>query len=832
MRREALLAVAVAAALLAPLPAQQGVPTGTQQQEPRQAPRFQFLYDSRSAKIADRDDYQELHAWGGFRVLAPGLGLELRGEKVLILLDLETVHRALAQGDDGPPRRELDLPSPRRRLSPDLIRARLERSAQAFGAGNAAPIGDLDDRDLEAIRYVYCENGVVVVRNGVQVLRCDRLWISPLDDRIVVENAELRYVTPGRADSTLVVRGPKLVKQGGRWTGRDVVVTSCTAAEPHAGIGIDDVEIVERGDEFEIIGRGQTLQLGGTAILPLPNASFFTKSQGEFPIRRARVAYSQKEGVRTELVLGLPWNATGGALHHALTGRPASEFRGDWELGLGWIEKRGEPLDAVVDYRAAGLYEGRTEAFWMDDRGDDRREISTFLDGTDVPDGNRGVLRTQNRVHLGPRTHVDLVAFHASDPAVWSEYFNGAYRSQETPETSVYLHHAAGNRLLTVGTRQNLSEFSYRDDRALATRFIEEEPVVTWQWLAEPIGETPWRTPIVVDLGTEIGQRRSDFDDRAGTRTSDRTLRADQLAELSMPFHLAGLSFRPFFAGRGTWFDEAVDGDSEGRVALTGGVQAGTRWSRTWSWLDDGEPGGVRHVIAPKISYLDRFRVDDRPGEFQQFDGLDNLGEQSLVRVEVRNLIQSMAQTEGGRQPRDFLFLDLAQDLYPDAGRDNGGETLGLLYYDLLLRPRVRWWSLDTFAFAIYGDHDWQSGLRTFDTELQLGPIAGLNWAIDYRRDRAVDGAVGLTVSTRLLDRWEVFAYSQRDIDRDVWLSYVGGLRRVDHDWSIQAIVVYDTYTDDKTFRIDFLPRLGSFTSPRGSRFAAFDGPDQMATSF
>ncbi len=279
MRWEALLAVAVAAALLAPLAAQQQAPPAPPprtQEQPAPGPRFQFL-----------------HAWGGFRVLAPELGLELRGEKVLILLDLETVHRALVQGDDGPPRRELDLPAPRRRLSNDLIRARLERSAQAFGATAAAPIGDLDDRYLEALRYVYCENGVVVVRNGVEVLRCDRLWLSPLDDRIVVENAELRYVTPGRADSTLVVRGPKLIKQGGRWTGRDVVLTSCTAAEPHGGIGIDDLEIVERGDEFEIIARGQTLLLGGTAILPLPNASFFTKSPAPFrpsPPRPARAS--------------------------------------------------------------------------------------------------------------------------------------------------------------------------------------------------------------------------------------------------------------------------------------------------------------------------------------------------------------------------------------------------------------------------------------------------------------------------------------------------------------------------------------------------------------
>lgn len=823
--REATLAAAVVTALAASVASQ------TQQPSKPVAPLFRVL-DYRAFKTIDRDDYRELHVFGGFRVTAPELALEVRGENAVVLFDLEAFHALIEGNDANPPRRGIEPPAPRRRLTNDDIRDRLVRAAQAFGGTDPTSIERIEDRMLEAVRYVYCENGVVVVRNGVEVLRCDRLWISPLDDRIVVENAELRYITPGRTDGTLIVRGPRLVKQGPRWTGRDVVYTTCSAAEPHIAVGIDDFELVERPDEFEVIARGQTLQIGSTSLVPLPNASFFTKTQSQFPIRSVRGSYSAKEGVRAEVVLGLPWNRTGGAFHHWLTGRPAGEFRGDWELGVGWIEKRGEPLDGALDYRVQGLYEGRTEAFWLDDRGEDLREITTKLDGSAIAPGNRGLVRTLNRVHLAPKTHVDLVAFQASDPAVWSEFYNGAYRSEETPETSVYLHHAAGNRLLTVGTRSNLSEFSYRDNRALSDRFVEELPVVTYQWLAEPLAKTPWDTPILVDLATEIGQRRSDYDDLAGLRIGDRTLRADQLVELSTPFHFAGLNLRPFVSGRGTWFDHTVDGGSEGRIAMTGGVQLGTRMSRTWSWLDDGKQKGVRHVMAPKVSYLDRFHVDDDGSEFRQFDELDNLGEEQLVRVELRNLLQSMEGTESARQPRDFVFLDLAQDFFPDAARDNGGQSLGLFRYDLLLRPRLHWLPFETFGYAIYGDHDWDKGLRTLDTELQVGRLAGLTWTFDYRRDSAVDGAVGVGANTRLFDRWDVFASSQRDLDRDVWLSYTGGLRRDDHDWTIQVSVTYNTFTAEKTFRIDFLPRIGSFTSPRSSRFGGFEGADQFATSF
>ena len=832
--RAALAALAAAAALAAQAGAQLR-PQDPQDTREGRRPAVRLRGGSwHTLQSTPRGDHHEHVVAGGFTYDVPELDLSIRGASALLLTDRDEGHALLERGRADPLRADaFPLPEPRRRLGPDELRDRLARALQAFAAPAPAATEALGDEVFAVPRHLYAEGGVVVVRAGVEVLRCERLWLSVPDDRIVVEGAELRYVArPGSGGDTLVVRAPRLVKQGSRWTGRDVLVTTCDAGVPHAAIAVGEVEIVERDGEFEVFARGQMLQLGGTAVLPLPDAHVFTGSQSQFPIRRVRGSYSQKQGAQAEVVLGLPWNTTGGAFHHWLTGRPAHEFRGDWELGVGWIEKRGTPLDAVVDYRAPELYEGRTEAFWIDDRGEDLREIRTNLDGSAIERGHRGVVRSQNRVHFGPRTHFDAVAWYGSDAAVLSEYFRSPYRIEELPETSAYLHHADRNRLLTVGARTNLAEFSYRDDRALAERFVEELPVVTYQWLAQPIATTPWDTPIVVDMETEVGQRRSDFDDRAGFRVADRTLRADQLAELSAPFQLGPWNVRPFVRGRGTFFDETIDGDSEGRVAWTAGVQMATRLSRTWSWLDDGVRGGVRHVLAPKISFLDRFHVDDDGTEFFDFDAIDRLGEEQLVRFEVRNLLQSMAPGERGPEPRDFLFLDLAQDVFPDAGRDNDGDTLGLFYYDLLVRPTLPGSPFERLAFAIHGDHDWEDGLRTLDTELQVGPVAGIDWTLEYRTDTDVDGAVGLNASTRLLERWTVFGGSQRDLERDEWLAYVLGLERHDHDWSIQASVVYNPFGEETTFRLEFLPRLGNFTSPRGSRFADFDSPANFATAY
>jgi len=793
------------------------------------------------------DDYYETHVQGGFRLTMAELGLTIRGEKLLILNDGEVMREALSgTRSSGLPTRGIQSPKPRRRLSPEAVRQRLQSALSAIGRTKPLPTNSLSDDAIRLFRYLYCEGGITVVQNGVEVMRCDRLWISPIDDRIVVENAELRYVTDS---NTFVIRGPRLVKYGGRWVGHDLLLTTCTADKPHMALAVKEAEIIERPGEFEVVSRGQTLQIGGTSVLPLPNARFFTGSQSEFPIKRVSAGYSGRLGAQLGVTLGLPWNTTGGALHNWVTGRPANEFRGEWEFGVGWIEARGVPLDGSLTYSVPGLYEGRTDFFYLDDGGVNLREIRRNVDGSLLNAESRSVIRSVNRVHLAERdnnqgTHFDVVAFTATDASVYPEFFVGDYREQEVPETSAYLHHADGNHLLTVGTRFNLSDFSYRDDRYIGTRFIEELPVLTYQWLAQPIAETPWNTPIVLDTETQAGQRRSDFDDRTGLRVQDRSLRVDQHVEVSAPFHWGALNIRPFASGRGTFYDETVNGDSEERVALEGGFQIASRLSRTWRWIDEnGERDAMRHVIAPRLTYRNRYHVDDAPSTLLQYDEfpfraetplrqsrlgydpIDRLSERELVRFEVRNLFQKMDKrgasdnADDPGQPRDFVFFDLAQDFLPNSTRDNRGEVLGLFYYDLLLRPDVQWLPFDDFAFAVYGDIDWARGMQTFDTELQFGKVLGIDWTVEYREDRTVDGAVALAGRTQIYDRWSVFASAQRDIDRGEWLSYVGGLRRDDHDWSIALTAIYNPFINETTFRLEFTPRFGGMKTRRNDRF-------------
>ena len=136
-----------------------------------------------------------------------------------------------------------------------------------------------------------------------------------------------------------------------------------------------------------------------------------------------------------------------------------------------------------------------------------------------------------------------------------------------------------------------------------------------------------------------------------------------------------------------------------------------------------------------------------------------------------------------------------------------------------MIRPNPTGLPVKNLSYAIYGDHDWKQGLRTLDTELAFGPVAGINWTVDYRTDRVVNGAVGVTGNTRLFERWDLYGGSQRDLDRDTWLSYLFGFRRNDHDWTIDVYVVYNTFTEQTTFQIDFQPKMGGVERPTRDRF-------------
>jgi hypothetical protein len=770
--------------------------------------------------------YSESHAAGDFvewvftdRVYMTRAGLEVRADHAMVILDRQeySVGIASATRDAGLPRRGTQLPDPRRSLSESVVRGRLESFLRAARRRNTALPPQTRDR-LDLFRSLYLEGNVVIVQDGLEIVRASRAFLSSVDDRAVFRDVTLRlrsFDERGR-ESTIVVRGHRIVRQGRRITGRDLSVTTCTAGDPHVELLSGEVEIIERDEQFQIRGRSNCIALSGLRVLPLPDVDFLSSEQNPLLIRSVASGYSSVEGWRGQVVLGHSFNRLGGALHNSLTGKSPESFRGDWRLGIGYVETRGSPLDAELDYRADGMYSGRMSGFFLEDRGDNIREIRSHIDGTPIAESRRTLLRTENRVHLGERTSLDLSAFEASDPAVYSEFFPGRYYGDELPETSVHLRHGQDNVVATATGRWNLNDFALADDRSLSPKFVEELPHLTFDWFSEPLLELPGSSPLLMTASTGVARYRSRFDPRWPTPVDDETLRLDAEFELSAPFCVGSFGVRPFAATRLTHYDNSPMGNAKTRSVFSAGASMGTRLERTWRWNEDGDIRGIRHVVSPTVTFANNFGVHEPPASLHPFDELDSLDDNTSIRIGALQQLQLLGQNTESRGHGDVVWLDAAQNITPISDRDNDGHRLGLFEFELVFRPQSAWARLPRWLLLIEGEQDWnRRELRTFNAYSQI-ELVGVTWFGEYRADRTARGVLGYGGTVPIRGRWTAAGGAQYDLETEESLQYSARLIRADHDRRIAIGIQFNVVTDETSFDIEFELGIGGvFDSPR-----------------
>jgi len=786
--------------------------------------RIDYSYFERQAGV--EDDFTVWFLSGGLAMRRGSSAIFARDG--VIEEDVDAEREALASRTADYPRRGVPAPD-RRRVADE---AELERRVASFlaatgrGAPQRADVSAPSGRELliGLVRTMYLEGGVVMLHDGVETLRASSLYVSAIDDRMVMRDVELRL--PSRDPETgalrlVTLRGERLVRQGTRITGRDVSVTTSIAAEPHYEFVAGEVELIERGDEFEVRGTGNRLRVHGVDVTALPGVDFFTSQEPPFPLQGVSGGYASKEGAQAKVVLGGTWNQLGGSMHRWLTGDDPAEFRGRWRTAIGFNQERGLPLEGSVDYRGGALYRGSTRAFYLDDQGRDRGPVQLDLDGNFVSEGQRELLRSENRIVLGPATTLDLELFQVGDPAVYPEFFQGEWMESELPESRVHLRHAVDNWIGTLSGRFDINGVAYDDDRTLAPRFLEERPLATFDLFAQPLFDVADGVPLLLTTSTGVGQLRFDYDRLAPMPGSEEALRLDQEAELAAPFAIGVVTVRPFVFGRATYYDDSPSGDDVTRWSAGGGIRAGTRLERTWRSFDAGGDGAVRHVVNPEIAFLHRSRVTKDPADVFQFDAVDALDEDVTVRVGVLNRLQTR-RTPTGTVPPDAgrgnvaepIWLDLAQNFKPIRQRDNGGEVLGLTEYELIVRPGVDW-PLPNLHLFVEGEYDTRRhDNRTFNAGTRFGKVLGLDWSVEYREDQVREGVLIGGVSSTLWTRWDLAASTAYDLDREDTLSYFASLARRDLDWTIRLGLVYDNLRGETSFFVRFEPTLGGFIAP------------------
>ena len=183
-------------------------------------------------------------------------------------------------------------------------------------------------------------------------------------------------------------------------------------------------------------------------------------------------------------------------------------------------------------------------------------------------------------------------------------------------------------------------------------------------------------------------------------------MRADTYHQIILPYTLFGwLTVTPRVGGRFTHYGEAhlAGGmtDEEDRAVLNTGAEASFKVSRLWREPQSKlfQIDGIRHIMEPSVNYAFVPRPSEPPRQLPQFDytvpttrllpidfpdfnAIDSIDAQNVVRLGLRNKLQ----TKRGKQGLDNL---VNWALYTDWRLDhtNGQGTFSDVYSDLDLRP-------------------------------------------------------------------------------------------------------------------------------------------------
>ena len=212
------------------------------------APAQEWTFDAPFQHAKVLGDHIEYLLSGGVRLT--GGTLAIHADRAVFLLDADKLPD-LDSSSPGLPTRGLQAPDPRRGLTEARLKQRLNAFLRAASGSQATTLGPTTF-PIGTLHAMYLEGDVTVLQDDREVARADSMHFSAVDDRSVMRNAELRLWTgKPKGPQVFVLRGD-LTRQGKRTTGQQTSITTCNAGEPHFEIALDDIEIIERRDDFDV----------------------------------------------------------------------------------------------------------------------------------------------------------------------------------------------------------------------------------------------------------------------------------------------------------------------------------------------------------------------------------------------------------------------------------------------------------------------------------------------------------------------------------------------------------------------------------------------------
>ncbi|MBX3442409.1 MAG: LPS-assembly protein LptD [Planctomyces sp.] len=730
---------------------------------------------------------------------------------------------------------------------------------------NIVDTGASFDLDDNTPLQVYLE-GNIIARQGMNEARASHAFYDLTSRRGLLMNAELRTFIP-ELDGPLRIRADSIRQLSeNNFHARNAFVTTSTFGRPGYRVEASDIFVEERYDprstridprtgvvdatEPWITSHNSRFYIEEVPLLALPYISGPAR-EIQVPIERLDVGYSGIFGLQVESVfnvetlfgLDLPSGVDVGLQADLFTMRgPGVGLRSDYDAWGGFL---GMPV------RHSGL----SRLYYIHDSGKDnlglgRRNLEPSTE-------NRGRALLRHRMDFSERTWVNAELGYLSDRNFLEQYDETGWDRDKDYESLVALNHLNGNVSVNGLVRGRLNDFSDQTDwLPRADISVLGEPLLgtlaTWTSRSS-VGYGRIRTADAPSDPDDVFQPLDFLQESSGLVAMTRH-------QLDVPFMLGPINVVPYVLGEAAAWQEDYDGSQLTRLYGSAGVRASIQFFKAFPNLYDPVLGlnGLAHKMKFDVDYYiaeateslagvpqynefdddaqERFRERFVPLEFggvlpPQFDPryyavrsgagrgvtdpyFELVDDQHVVRLGWRNRLQTKVGRPDRPRIRDWMTLDLEASLFPNADRDNFGETFGLMNGRYAWHVGERTSIIANGVFDIFdgGQRVWNVGLLSQRSargsvyvgfrQVEIGPIDS----------QLITGSY----SYRMSDKWVSTLGAAYDIaeGRDRGESIT--ITRIGESMLLHMGLGFDVSRNNLGFGISVEPRIGPFDSASG----------------
>lgn len=634
---------------------------------------------------------------------------------------------------------------------------------------DANHIGELGGFEIDSSTpfQVYLE-GNIVVRQGTNTVRASHAYYDINQHRGLAMNAEVRTLLPD-LQGTLRLRAAEVRQNSERsFHARDGFFTTSEFGKPKYRIQSSDLFLEERsapgpaainpftgqpGDGLLwVTSVNNTVFVDDVPIFAAPYLSGPAENPN-IPIQKFNVGYSGMFGATIETA----WDM------EAIFGLDLPP-RVNWQLQADYLTSRGPGVGTrgLFDFDGNLLGQpvhnvGWGQLYYINDHGLDnlgyqRRDLP-------FPSDNRGRVILRDRVYLNENTWVqgEIGEVFNNDRNYLEQYYEYEWDTQKDLENLLVLNHQVDN---LTGTIQGAIRSDNFNDQ---TNWL---PKADLTLLGEPLFGSPvtWSTHSSVGYGQlKPAQPPPNpaidpfaplyyFQNVEGFVGMTRH-------ELSLPFDVGPVHVNPYVLGELAYWEQDLNGDSLGRAYGSAGLRASVEFAKYMPQVRSSILGlnGLAHKVVYDLDYYyaqstaslsniaqynefddnaqERFRERMIPVEFggtlppvldPRFYAVRSgvgrdvtapyyelVDDQHTLWLGMRHRWQTKVGPLEAPRIIDWMELDLGTAIFPNANRDNFGQTFGLLNgrYAWHVSPRTSILANGVFDFFAGGQRVWNVGV-------------------------------------------------------------------------------------------------------------------------